>query len=298
MAGAVWNELTLRERRAGGPVREQVREVTPPFPQGRRRVVLLIHGYNNTEDAARQSYGEFTDDLAKLGPAARALLADIGKVYWPGDTDLGPISFLSYSFEIAPAKESARRLADYLRTLVGPGGTATEIYLVGHSLGNRVILELLDLLAASPARLGHIAGACLMAAAVPVDMVEEGGRLLPGATLPGKTLTLYSSDDGVLHWAFPLGETAAGEGFFPTAVGRFGQPPGVWTARRELAGDGHGDYWPDPRAAVLVARFLGIAVPQEIEAVALAGRALPAVVEPTTRAIGGRELPTRLGPET
>ena len=297
MAGAPWNELTLRERRAGGPVRDAVREVTPPFPQGRRRVVLLIHGYNNTEDAARESYGAFTGDLAQLGTAARALLTDVGKLYWPGDADLGPISFLSYPLEIGPAKQSAERLATYLRTLVGPGGTTTEIYLVGHSLGNRLILELLDLLAASPAPLGHPAGACLMAAAVPVAMVQEGGRLLPGATLPGRTLTLYSRDDAVLRWAFPLGETAADEGFFPTAVGRFGQPHGVWTERRELVGNNHGDYWPDPRAAVLIARVLGVAVPREIEAVALAGRRLPTRLEPTTREIGKREFPTRPAPE-
>jgi len=286
----VRNELTLRERRAGGPVRDSVSELTPPFPQGRRRVVLLVHGYNSTEGAARASYDEFVGDLATLGPGARALLADIGRLYWPGDADLGPVSFLSYPAEIAPARDSAQKLADYLRTLVGPGGTPTELCFVCHSLGNRVLLELLDRLAAAPAPFGHVAVVVLMAAAVPVDMVADGGTLLAGATLAGTSLALYSRDDKVLHWAFPLGETAAGEGFFPTAVGRFGQPPGVWTERQELAGDDHGDYWGDPRAAVGVARLLGVAVPRRVESGGTARRTLPVATEVSSRTIASREV--------
>lgn len=288
---ALSHALSLRERPAGGAVSDRVSELTPPFPQGRRRVVLLVHGYNNTESAARRSYDLFAGDLAALGAGGRAALDDIGGLYWPGDADLGPVSFLSYPLEIAPAKATAERLAEYLRTLAGPAGTPTEIYFACHSLGNRVLLELLDLLAAEPAPLGHVAGAVLMAAAVPVDMVDAGGPLESGATLPGRTLVLYSRNDRVLHWAFPLGETAAGEGFFPTAVGRFGQPPGAWTERQELAGDDHGDYWADPRAAARVARLLGVAVPREIEAAALAGRKLPAATQ-----VGRRETVTRTTP--
>ena len=293
MADAVRNELTVRTRRAGGPVADEVREVTPPFPHGRRRVVLLVHGYNNSEAAARASYSEFTEELRKTGTGTAALLADLGKVYWPGDAELGPVSFLSYPWEIGPAKDSAARLAKYLPTLVGPGGTPTEIHLVAHSLGNRLILELLDRLAALPSATARFGGTCLMAAAVQVDMVEAGGRLWPGATLSRKTLTLYSRDDAVLRWAFPLGQTAAGEGFFPTAVGRFGQPPGLWTERREMSGNGHSDYWKDPRSAALVARFLGVAVPGEIQASTIARRPLPDVRPSLTTAVADRPLPKR-----
>ncbi len=287
MAG--WNELTVRDSPEGGSVADMVRELTPAFPQGRRRVVLLIHGYNSTEDAARQSYEKFTDDVGALGPSARALLADMGKVYWPGDAALGPLSCLSYPFEIGPAKGSAEKLAAYVRGLVGPAGTPVELYFVCHSLGNRVLLELLDRLAGDPAPLGHVAAVVLMAAAVPIDMVGDDGALLAGARVPSKTVVLYSRDDNVLHWAFPLGETAAAEGFFPTAIGRFGQPPGLWSEREELAGDDHSDYWGDPRAAVRVARLLGAAVPREIGAAAVAARKLPAAEAPV-REIGAREL--------
>jgi predicted alpha/beta hydrolase family esterase len=292
MAGAGSNELSVRQDPVGGEVSATVKLSSAPFPQGRRRVVLLVHGFNNTESAARASYDRFTDDLDALGAGAAPVLADLGKVYWPGDKDLGPASFLSYPAEMTPAQDSAALLAAYLAALVGPGGSTTEIYLVGHSLGNRVILEMLTRFAAMPLPVTvQVAGGCLMAAAVQVDMVEAGGALRPGATLWTKTLTLYSRDDRVLHWAFPIGQTAALEGFFPTAVGRFGQPGDLWATRQELVGDDHSDYWGDPRSAALVARLLGVAVAVDIPASEISSNAIPESAPPPDRALLERSIP-------
>jgi hypothetical protein len=67
-----------------------------------------------------------------------------------------------------------------------------------------------------------------MAAAVKMGDVDVQGRVYAGARRL-RTRTLFSEADNVLHWAFPPGETAALEGFFPQAVGRFGNPtsPGL-----------------------------------------------------------------------
>ncbi len=255
--------------------------------------MLLVHGYNNDEAEARQSYERFVERLRRIGAGATAVLGDLGKFYWPGDADLGPVSFISYPTEIRPARDSAARLAPYLGGLTGPEGTPTEIFFVCHSLGSRLTLELLNAMALQPSSPVRFAGTCLMAAAVPVEMVEDAGQLLPGATLSGTTVILYSRDDIVLQWAFPLGQTVAGEGFFPTAVGRFGQPWGLWSGRSELSGDNHGDYWKDPRAAARVARLLGVAVPVEIGEASIASRALPDPPLASTRAISDRPLATR-----
>lgn len=289
---AIWNELSVREQSTGGDVAPEVTLSSAPFPQGRRRVVLLVHGYNNTETAARASYTDFTDDLVNLGAGTSVLLGDLGKIYWPGDARLGPLSFISYPAEIKPAEDSAAVLARYLATLVGPGGTPTEIFLIGHSLGNRVILEMLERFADMPLPpTVEVPGGCLMAAAVRVAAVDSGGDLRAGATLWTRTLTLYSRDDRVLHWAFPLGETAAGEGFFPTAVGRFGQPGNLWTTRQEMVGDDHSDYWGDPRTAALAARFLGVPVPIDIPANAISENAIPESPAPPDREILERQIP-------
>ena len=71
-----------------------------------------------------------------------------------------------------------------------------------------------------------------------------------------------SEGDPVLHWAFPLGETAGGEGVFPTAVGRTGGPAGTWHAPLPMAHDGkpyvHGSYWPGDESSTAVAFALRI----------------------------------------
>src|SRR5262249_44274015 len=107
------------------------------------------------------------------------------------------------------------------------------------------------------------------------------------------TLVLYSRSDLVLHWAFPLGETLAGEGFFPSAVGRRGDPSSRWTDEEELLGDDHGDYWGDPRTAVRVARFLGVPVPAGLPSLAPVSRPLPDVSPLPTATIAERDLPAR-----
>jgi hypothetical protein len=55
-------------------------------------------------------------------------------------------------------------------------------------------------------------GTCLMAAAVPVAMVSGNARL-SAAAKSLRTRNFFSKGDSVLHWTFPSGETAAGEGF-------------------------------------------------------------------------------------
>src|SRR4029077_7441266 len=89
----------------------------------------------------------------------------------------------------------------------------------------------------------------LMAAAVVVRHVDQGGQLRSAAKLSERTLVLCSEGGPSLQWAFPLGETAARDGFFPTAVGRFGGPLQTWKQRVPMATAAgtpyvHGSYWP------------------------------------------------------
>ncbi len=136
-----------------------------------------------------------------------------------------------------------------------------EVSLVGHSLGCRVVLELLALWTGGMPpniRLGTVA---LMAAVV-VRHVDQGGQLRAAATLSDDTLVLHSEGDAVLHRAFPLGETAAGESFFPIAVGRFGGPLQTWKQHFPMAtaaakAYGHGSYWPGDESSHAVIAVLG-----------------------------------------
>lgn len=293
MAG--YGTVTVRTSARGGNLLPQAKASPADLGLARRRIVLLIHGFNTNQAGAEESYGAFVAGLEAAGRPLRSIQAEVVGFLWPGDINLGLLSFLSYPTEIQPAIHSAERLLEYLRTVRGPGGAPVELILVCHSLGNRVGLELLRLLAgAVPGNL-TLRGMSLMAAAVPVPMVEPGKRLNPAALLT-RTLTLYSPDDSVLRFAFPLGQTAAGEGWMPQAIGREGNPAWMWQTRLRMwkgdgKGYGHGDYWKEASAAVQVARFLGTPLPPEIAENGISPRELPDPPALPEREPPGRSLP-------
>jgi hypothetical protein len=274
--------LSARAGPEGGEVADQI-SVEGPFPHP-TRVTLLVHGYNVTRQDALASYGDF---LSHSGLDGSLAAGQVCEFVWPGNKRWGALSAAAFPFEIGKARESAARLYEFLKGVQTANGWPLEVQLVCHSLGNRLLLELLErwLDDGSPPALRF--NACsLMAAAVPVPMVEEGGALGPAAGAPGKTLVLYSGADAVLHWAFPPGETAAGEGFFPQAVGRGGEPAGRWSERAQMADYGHSDYWPGADSAKSVLAFLGGAPERALPQGAIPEHALP---EPN--AVGPRELP-------
>ena len=137
-----------------------------------------------------------------------------------------------------------------------------------------------------------------MAAAVPVSFAEPSGPLFRAATLSATRRTLYSEADTVLHFAFPLGESAAGEGFFPTAIGRFGQPQSDWTAEAEMFidaqhGYNHGDYWPQPATIAQISAFFGIPTAAAPASTSIAAHSLPAPNSLPQNSIAPRQLPMR-----
>jgi hypothetical protein len=107
-----------------------------------------------------------------------------------------------------------------------------------------------------------------------------------------KNPVLYSKGDEVLHWTFPLGETAAGEGFFPTAVGRTGGPPNTWHVPNAMSHAGeaysHGSYWPGEESATVAAFALGGAPAADTPENAIAS-----IPPPMKNTIAARAIPAR-----
>jgi len=265
-------ELSVRTEASGGDVALTVEHGPGGGPDGRSRIVLLVHGYDNSVKGARGAYAKFRDNFANelaQSAAGQSILADTFEFLWPGDKAWPPLlHYLSYPLEIAPARNSGKTLARFLRSLSGPGGTPVSVFVIAHSLGNRVLLELLKELKQLQSVGGargqvDIDGVCMMAAAVPVAKVEPGGELHE-ASVSARTCVLSSEDDTVLHLAFPPGETVAGDGFFPTAIGRFGQPKDQWHEGQPMPGYGHSDYWQEKATVEPVARFLGQVVPNRL----------------------------------
>ncbi len=265
-------------------------------PDGRRRIVLLVHGYNNDKAQADEGYAAL---IANMTTDVGALAEDIWRFYWPGYVERltgtlvddpatvssgrgggesnALLSAPTYALQVLKAREVGAALGRYLRGLNHADTVATEVVFVAHSLGCRVVLEALRelLQGRSPHwERQRVPAMCLMAAAVPTFMIEEGSRLAAAAMVPQTAYVLHSRADGVLRFAFPPGQGAAtallgrgaaaeSEGIFPEAVGRHGNPNTAWL-RRGDTGLGHSGYWRHPFTAPSVLRAVRGGVAPEL----------------------------------
>jgi pimeloyl-ACP methyl ester carboxylesterase len=242
--------LSYREEAVGGEV-----SALPKISDERaiiqaQHLVLLIHGYNNDTQAAKDAYEGFHARQRDLDADARyGIGRTFVEVYWPGDAAWGFASFLFYMGSIKRAITTAVRLADYL---TGNIGNVVRIDIVAHSMGCRLATELLRALANQPIT-PQIERIVFMAGAVPTFMLEQRNpsrRLRPSydQVLRDGARSLYSGSDMVLALAFPAGQSLAPgeEGFLPTALGhaKWADPtlPNNLD-QQQNPGAGHSDYW-------------------------------------------------------
>ena len=264
---------------------------------GRSRALLFVHGYNNSQQDAERAYDTFSGHVFGASATGQTTFPMFG-FFWPGDTHIKIISTLSYPTRIGPAKKSAERLFQYLQTATGPNGGPLELNLVGHSLGCRVILELLKRFAAARGRTAVTIGSVvLMAAAVPVSKVEDRKSLGEAAASPARSLVLHSEGDMVLFLAFPPGETLAFDAFWPSAVGRHGEPLDVWTTGSPMASAGgqrygHSDYWKGIESSAAAAVALGVPVQPPLSVHAQPEHELVPPHETPDHDLAGRSLVT------
>ena len=252
MALAPPPSLSVRQLPRGGGVSSSALSNPDHLLKLSGRLVLLIHGYNNDQEAGRQAYEGFRRaqrllaDLETSQPITDKQFVD---VYWPGDADWGIGSPLYYPWSIDKAKESAAILASALARAAAER-SFKEIDIVTHSMGGRLTLELIKHLVLE---LGvSVRRVVFMAAAVPTFMLDPEDaqqlRVAYNAKVQGAATSLFSPNDMVLAVAFPLGQTIAGtgEGWFPTALGH-----DIWSshltpsnlAQQQVHGAGHSDYW-------------------------------------------------------
>ena len=274
-------------------------DVRGTLPAG-GNVLLLVHGYANSAAAARDSWAAFLASIAVARIGGWMPQNPTG-VQWPGDEPVVGVNQAAYPLKIGVSRDSARRIDAFLRRLAGPGGPPLTLSIVAHSLGCRLVAELLECLSQPPAHAVRVDRVVLMAAAVPTDRVDVGKGLRPGVEWARGIEAMHSEGDDVLRFAFPIGETAGGDGFFPTAVGRHGGPGATWLTTPLMAHGGHlyghSDYWPGAESAAAAAAFLGIPVAGAIPSRATLRNtpARPAAIP--SRRLGGRRIDGRSLPD-
>jgi len=161
-----------------------------------QRLIVLVHGYNNSLSFGRTRLTRFMKMLS-AGGNTDVMLA----VLWPGD---GWAKALSYPFEARDADDTATALFKWICIHVDK---TARIAFVGHSLGCRVVMNTAQQLARQmgAARLDRI---CLMAPALDNDCLGRTDiTCYKEATLAAnRVAVLASEEDLVLHFAYPLGD--------------------------------------------------------------------------------------------
>ncbi len=291
------NELSVREHgvEAGGSVVTAHAADGSDTIEGKGCAVLFVHGYNNSRSAARGSFEGFTTAL-EAASGRGSLPWPVFGVQWPGDEPNSAVSAASYPAKIKVAQRAAEKIFEHLAGVFGPGGAPVFLHVVAHSLGCRLTLELLDKLARGmPGANVIVNSVTLMAAAVPVGKVEGDGHRRRGVESANRICVLHSTGDAVLHWAFPLGQTAGGDGFFPTAIGRFGGPGGIWARASSMSAEGrlygHSSYWQGGESASAAAAVMGVAVANAIPVALTPGHELPSANQIGVRTVAVRRLP-------
>jgi pimeloyl-ACP methyl ester carboxylesterase len=286
------NRLSVRTRRLRGPVEEFVRLDGSWTDLNGPRLVILVHGFNNTEMRAEDSYASMIKGLKECLPSGRvARLDPVWEFYWPGDQARSRLPLAMIRGYRASLKET-ERVAELLADWLARRPRRQSVSIVAHSMGCRITLEVTrraqELDPYPGARIRHI---FLLAAAVPVNQCALGDPRASAYSRPLRGCAervFYSRSDWVLRCSFPLGQPLMSAERGP-AVGLTGGPTLRWKSRQPT-GLGHTKYWENPRVAEEICSRLGIPtirkqptnpLPESkvekisIETKKLAGKALP-----------------------
>ncbi|MDJ0729958.1 MAG: alpha/beta hydrolase [Crocosphaera sp.] len=220
-----------------------------------REIIILIHGYNVSEEGAKEAYTKFQDNFDFYCKKMSALNQVIYWFLWPSDKANKLDSIVCYYKTVRVAKICGKKLGEYLNKLQlkSSNNQPPRIILIGHSLGCRLLLEALKRTKKDNKNWEIF----LMAAAVPVNLIEAGELLDLKRDTRENYNILYSKNDLVLTVAFPPGQRLAGEGSWE-AVGLKGNPnSGVWSKRKEVSYD-HSGYWKGEEAAEWISLQLGV----------------------------------------
>lgn len=306
--------ITLREAPYGGAISAAALLSPEDLLLGRNVVILFIHGYNVGEQEALISYGAMHRHLGLpwSGVTAGLLWPGDGAASTPGQPPGWASRFmrpLTYPHQPARAAQAAEILMEAIRTAVEERQHAAnaarsdvlplDLHVVAHSMGCRLALELIRLLQARFGAALRLRLLVLMAAAVPVYLVQEGRPLAKALGQAERLRNYRSRKDKVLKWAFRTGQMLErpfpyGWGFSTRgALGRLGH--GARGSIEDIETDhGHSGYWSDSRIARDLARDLGELQPDMILSGGPAEPTLPATKAPEIRRpLQGRQFRRR-----
>lgn len=291
------NSVTTRSPHPDQVIRE--RPYTRGAPEDLRnpRIVILIHGFANSERAAIKNYERFRKELrTALRGEPETGVGAFWEFHWPGDHPKRRTTLRTYPVRVPEASNAGRMLAEWLSEVTN---AEQDVYLIGHSLGCRVALEAIRTMRRYQRGPAAYKGATvrevfLLAAAVPANLCSP--RRIFGSKLPqSREHVFFSGRDHVLSWLFEPGQAKYGEK--GPAVGLHGDPHQLddheerWDSRVPTS-LGHSGYWKSAKVAEEICRILGIAGERSLPELSSAREELP----PEGREVVGQQLPERYLP--
>jgi len=279
----VFANISCRKSCDGVDVADAVWYMTPNVTlDGEPEFVLLVHGYNDHRSYAQCAYNQFLQQCDAISDGAFGSRYKVVTLQWPGDQLNALKGDVDYPASLDHALASATILADFLAKLAATRAAqhgTLRVHWVAHSLGNRLVLE--TIAALRKAQVGiQFPTLAMLAAAVRTNMLDNDTYLRSAALAPDSTAVLHSTGDDVLKWAFPPGQTISGDGFFPEALGRHGNPTTLTSNSPAFNWFGHSDYWFSPYSVAYLLSTLDIAVDRKVIPNGTAANTTPANVTP------------------
>ena len=196
-SGHIIREIDLRDDSLVGSFSD-IDELLPNISG--RRVLMLVHGYNNEQDEIYDAYSIIEE---KVRTHLGSKYDDIIGYIWPGGDS---------RLEWSPAKRSANAIARRFRLLVRClAQSASSFDLMSHSLGARVILKAMKQVVGNNGEI-FVENYYCTAASVDDEVLEKEEEFHNAIDKFGKILVFHSRRDGVLSFAYRLaeGDTALG----------------------------------------------------------------------------------------
>jgi esterase/lipase superfamily enzyme len=163
-----------------------------------KKVLLLVHGYNNSIASTMQTYHLIKKNIEKIEKQNGSTLYDVIIGYvWPGYQN---------TLEYYAAKENAHRLAKRLRSQLGHLSAATaHIDVLAHSMGNRLVLEALNVQPVKPLK-KIVQNFYSLAAAVDGESIEKNQKYYNATLRCQNIYVFYSKRDDVLKFYYAIAE--------------------------------------------------------------------------------------------
>ena len=172
-----------------------------------KRILMLVHGYNNEHDKMCRAYYAIEKNVAKYIKNQYGIVIGYS---WPGGEHR-----LAWWLAKCNADKTAKRLKILIKDILREPSSNIQLDVISHSLGARVILEMLKQLSKENLGWQPVRNYFCMAAAVDNEVLEPNEKFYASTSQVNNIYIFHSKHDQALRSAYKLSK-------FDRALGVYG----------------------------------------------------------------------------